>query len=314
MRKLTAVLGIVACSCASTREEMTEARHQPCEDVLTRYLRISADADYASYPKGVRIAYETTVASCYLDRRRPEKAVALARSWGDEQRAETLRVEARADAQLDKKADCRAALERYVKEPDADPYFFTEEPEFRNYAAEDWYIGTAIDAWSRTKMPAMERYAARLLHLGGANLLSLEVAAADPHRRTGEWALWLGAVRESRLDRASGQTYLSAVGLDVKQVAHVDRKVASVKYEGTWSGGIKGTPTYDETESYQEVFVPNGRSFIVKYPKVSEKLVGMKTILALGHYAGREGEEGIPVLSALLVMERKAEEHAEHDP
>jgi hypothetical protein len=78
--------------------------------------------------------------------------------------------------------------------------------------------------------------------------------------------------------------------------------------------------SYDEVrfeksnDKNADELVPNGRAFVVKYPKVREKLVNMRTFVAVGRYSGRTGENNVPVLSASLVMARGPGEHSGNAP
>jgi hypothetical protein len=265
--------------------------------VLADYPKISSDKAYAEERTGAREVYEGKVAYCYLEYRRPEKAMALAREWPAT--VDGLKVMARAHAQLDKEAECRAALEKIAQAPGVDASFFVEVPEFQNYAGADWFKQLALSKWASGRYLSLEDFAAKLVQRSRENLLSLKVAAADAQRPAGEWAIWTGAVRGSEIDRASGQTILKLEGMDVRTEA----RVTSVETRVTGPDQFEMTPRYDGT-SREEIFVPNGLGFIVRYPEVSEQLVTLQTILVFGRYVGRSGDEGWPTLTAFMVVPR----------
>jgi hypothetical protein len=79
-----------------------------------------------------------------------------------------------------------------------------------------------------------------------------------------------------------------------------------------WSGvvgplQVESTPKYSTERTYTDVFVPTGRSFVVRYPRASDNLVAMHAVMAFGRYDGR-GADGKPVLRALVVLPREARE------
>src|SRR5258706_16449 len=79
--------------------------------------------------------------------------------------------------------------------------FFVHAQELLRYRREEWYVRLALGAWSKTKSPRLDEFAGELL--GGAGLLPLRVAVADPERERGLWAVWTGIVRDARLDHAT---------------------------------------------------------------------------------------------------------------
>lgn len=305
--RLLAVLGLVVAwssvACTSLRDRMADVRSRPCDDVLIEYSQLSTDPQYKRESQGLREEYELNVASCYLERRRPEKAVELSKGWTDD--VSKTKIAARAHAQLGREQECRSALATLAQSPRASSEFFTDWPEFKVYSATDWFIGYAIDAWARSQTPPIEQYMRSLTGRGGSGLLSLNVAAADSQRPAGDWAVWTGMVRSGNIDRDAQQTILVAEGVDVKE--EMSRADLTAK-RNAW-GDVNISTT---NERYADVFVPNGRVFVVKYPKVRESLVNMKTIVAVGHYSGRTGDHNVPELSAVLVMERSAQEHEGH--
>jgi hypothetical protein len=127
------------------------------------------------------------------------------------------------------------------------------------------------------------------------------VAAADEERPFGELALWFGLVRKAHIERSTSTTILIVEGVDTRrEQVGVDRKLTGM--ERTWGGGVR--MHYEETEIYADMSQPNGRMFMVRYPKVSEKMVAMRRIVALGSYEARSPENRWPVLAALTVAER----------
>jgi hypothetical protein len=303
--RFVAIQGLaVACSlvaCTSFRDKLENVNGRPCDDVLFEYSKLSVDPQYKQESRGLREQYEMTVASCYLERRRPEKAVDLSKAWTDD--VAKTKIAARAHAQLGQEQECRAAIAALAAHTSTD--FFTDWPEFKPYSSTDWFIGYAIDAWARSQTPPLEQFVRQLAGRGGGGLLPLNVAAADAQRPAGDWAVWTGMVRSGNIDRDAQQTILVAEGVDVQE----ELSGADVAVKRSDWGEVQLTRT---NERYSDVFVPNGRVFIVKYPKVREQLVNMKTIVAVGRYSGRTSEKNVPELSALLVMERSSREHEGH--
>jgi hypothetical protein len=110
------------------RARIDVSDYTPCDQLLADYVQISGDPAYKAESPGAREIYETKVASCYLEKRRPEKAMELSKGWTDE--IFKNRVAARAHAELGQEAECRAALEALDRKSGAPPDFFTSWPSF----------------------------------------------------------------------------------------------------------------------------------------------------------------------------------------
>jgi hypothetical protein len=283
--------------CVHQGLDLDAARSNPCDEVLARYTQTSRDKSYAKEPERQRFRYEKRVAECYLDLRRPEKAVALARTWGKGDASDALDIEARGSAQLDQEHECRVALERRSKSHVQVVRYLLETPEFRNYVAQDWFVQLTIDAWAHEMEPSLEDFAVKLARRTGRGLLPLRVASADAQRSTGEWALWTGNVREGHIDREKHQTVLIVDGVEPKRTVHA----------------LSTDVGPQEAKIYDDTFEPNGHTFVVKYPLVSERIVGMRTIQAFGRYAGRASDPDAPIVASLLVMDRSTGGRTKHD-
>jgi hypothetical protein len=209
------------------------------------------------------------------------------------------------------------------------PEYFLQSVEFRRYATDEWLVRAAMSAWVPDGKLSLDEYLSRLLGRRNLQALALRIAAADAARRPGEWAVWTGIVRSSRLDRERSETVLVAEGLDVhRELKTVDRRVKRVTtkwsgvafHSGTITGGGPGrsasytgssisfgqatsTPEYDTNEVYEESFSPNGLKFVIEYPEVNEEIAQAGTVAVVGQYAGRDAE-GVPRLRALLIAQR----------
>ena len=242
-----------------------------------------------------------------LERRAAERALALAERWSSENRVEQLKVRARATARLGRHRDARTALEALGASGGFDPtHYFPEAPEFAAYAGEEWFIASAIRAWSRGPSVDLETFATALARAGRWQLLPLAVAVADPGRKPGEWAVWLGVVRQATLERDTNETLLFVEGADLDIKNNVSREVESVEGRASWVDPLhrwESVPKY-RTETTRSVeLLPNGKKFVVRYPGLHEDLVTMSAVVAFGRYAGVSGE-GAPLLEASVVVER----------
>jgi hypothetical protein len=185
---------------------------------------------------------------------------------------------------------------------------FLNATELSPFAGQDWFMTLAIQAWGKGEATeSLSSYAAALVHKSGAHLLTLAVAAADPDRPGGDWALWTGRIREARLDREGDQTLIKAEGVEIKTEATEDEKVVSVEAHPTFLGRFEATPTYKTERSYRDVAVPNGREFLVRYPHAKENIVGMRTISAFGRFTGRDKDLRVPALDAIVVIKREGD-------
>jgi hypothetical protein len=275
--------------------------------MLHDHESIIADDDYAEVSRPSREAYEIEVAYCQLEDRAAERALALAERWSSENQVEQLKVRARANARLGRHREARAALEALGESGGFDPtHYFPEAPEFAAYAGEEWFIATAIRAWSRGPGGDLEKFVTALARSGRWQLLPLAVAVADPTREPGQWAVWLGLVRQAVLERDTNQTLLFVEGADVDVKHNVSREVESVEGRASWYDPLhrwESTPKY-RTETTRSVeLVPNGKRFVVRYAGLHEDLVRMGAVVAFGRYAGVSGE-GAPLLQASVVVER----------
>jgi hypothetical protein len=298
-----AVAGLTLSSaCASFEAKLREAPSQPCGKLVDEYPKMVADPEYAKQTEQIRAQYETAVAHCYLDHRQPERALALASRWDG---PEGWKVQSRAHAQLDQPAECRAALERLANSSEIAWQYFVESGEFRIYAREEWFISIVVQKWLRTRTTPLEEVAAKLARVRGEALLSLRVAAADVERPVGEWGVWLGVVRSSRIDRANRETVLELEGVDV-QNRLADRRTTSIEVSESTV-----TPRYEDV--HEEVFVPNGVGFVVRYPDIEESLVTMESVMVFGQYVGRDEDQGWPVMLATIVVPRRPESRSTTD-
>jgi hypothetical protein len=143
---------------------------------------------------------------------------------------------------------------------------------------------------------------------GSGHLLSLSVAAADPDRPGGDWALWTGRIQQARLDRGGDQTLLKVEGVDVKQEVTERERLVSVHGRPTFAGGYEATPKYETERSSHPVYIPNGREFFVRYPHARESIVTMRTISVFGRFMGRDKGEALPAIDALVVIKREEQQ------
>lgn len=312
--------GVVAC--ASTQTRLSKAPHQSCVEALGEYPELSHRPDYGSLVE--RRRYEAFIAGCMVDAHRAEEALRLVDGLRQPVlRPQVLRVVARASATLGKDDDVHAALDELATfGPITSTEFWADEV-FRPYRANDWFIFDALTTWSPDAELPLERYVERLVRHADEDLLPLQVAVADPQQGAGPWAVWMGRIREARIDRAANTTSLVVEGVDVKrQLIHVDRELVKLKWHASsWnfvrSGSFGGgrtidaeregeatfDPKYDVTETYMESFNPNGLEFVIEFPQASADLVQALTIQAIGRYGGRD-PSGKPVLKASLVAKR----------
>jgi hypothetical protein len=295
-------------ACGGVHAEMARADREPCDRILARYPALSSDPAYDRQPPEFRQGYETQVARCALVGDKFESSLAIAKGWPDRLALERDRVIARSEAGLHHDDAAAESLDALSKNALCDTSFFTDTPEFRQYRGKDWFVALAVRAWSRSKEGSLHGFAARVI--GDEELLALRVAAADPHREKGSWAVWTGVVRDARLDAKTDQTFLLAEGVDVQNEKGAPE---AVKSRATVSGNKIESEITSSSHAYQEVFVPNGRRFLVRYPRARDSLAAMRTIVALGRYQGRDGDEGLPLLEAVVVIERKAQRTVQSD-
>ena len=305
---------------------MRTAQDMSCRDALEEHTKLVHEQGYAAEPG--RQAYEAFMAGCLLEAGQPQQALALA-SHLDEpaERPRALALTARASAALGDAAAAQAALEALPSVGRVSPELFLQSVEFRKYATEEWFIAAALAAWSPEGRLTLEEYVGRILARGNTELLSLRVAAADAERQSGEWAVWMGNVRNAHLDGEQNQTLLRAEGLDVRRsLVAVDRRVTKVNStwstfssssgtwqtagkSGTFSGSSAGwgkgvsTPEYETDQVYEEAFTPNGIEFVVELPGLDTQVVEAGTIAVVGRFAGRNAG-GLPRLHAVMVAAR----------
>lgn len=309
-RIVGAALFAAACG-PSIQARMETAQGSSCGKVIANHPAIVKEPDYAKQSVTTRELYEIRVAECYLGEHKPEKAMELARRWTRSDLEGELEVKARVYAAVGNDMAARAILEsmRGPHHP-ITPELLAETPEFHRYAEEDWFVKLAVHSWSQTGSDDFERFALHLFR--NRSLLPLPVAVADSSRRAGEWAVWTGIVRNAQIDRDGNSTRLVVESVEVKSELRVmDRHVQSVETTGVnlpfgvWHSGA--TPTYKTEKVYEQVFVPTGQQFLLRYPGTNENLVRMRVVTAIGRYGGRE-EDGRPVLAAVAIVERKPKE------
>jgi hypothetical protein len=293
--------GLVLLSCGGLRAEIASVQDQTCGTVLRRYEVLSRDPKYSALSREDREGYEVRVARCALTLGKYDLAIALPKTWSDHLSTERDEVEARASAGLHDEDSAHLALASYAESATADEDLLLNSPEFLSYEGQDWFVRLALRLWARQQDASLHDFAK---HVVGGDLLPLRVAAADPHRAPGSWAVWTGIVTDARLDSKGDQTLLLAEGVDIK---NEDHGAQSVTTRATFSGETAHVETKAETRTYEEAFVPNGHKFMVRYPHARDSLAAMHTIVAFGHFAGRDPEGEMPVLDAFIVRERKAE-------
>jgi hypothetical protein len=319
---------------------MENAQRMSCRSALDEHAKLVAEQGYSAEPE--RQEYEVFIAGCLLEHGQPKPALELAsRIEKLKLRDQALALTARAAAALGDVQRAQAALDALPSTGPVSPELFLQAVEFRKYATEEWFVAAALSAWSPDGRMGLEDYLGRLMRRADEALVPLRVAAADAGREPGEWAVWIGNVREGRLDREKDETRLVAEGLDVRRaLVAVDRKItkveakwssftmasgtihstgygsASVRSYGTGSGSGTITPEYETDEVYEETFTPNGLKFVVEYPGLSERVVQAGTVAVVGRYAGRDAD-GLPRLRAIMVAaraEQQSRQRVHDDP
>jgi hypothetical protein len=332
------LLGTLGCATLSGRLE--NAQRMSCQSALDEHAKLVAEQGYSAEPE--RQEYEVFIAGCMLQLGHHKPALELARKIEKPKlRGEALALTARAAAALGDVQQAQAALEALPSVGPVYPELFLQSVEFRKYATEEWFIAAALSAWSPSGRMGLDDYMGRLLRRHDETLVPLRVAAADSGREPGEWAVWIGTVKEGRLDREKDETRLVAEGLDVRrELVAVDRKLtkieakwssftlasgtirnagygsAAVRTYGTGAGSGTLTPEYETDEVYEETFTPNGVKFVVEYPGLSEQVVQAATVAVVGRYAGRDAD-GLPRLRAIMVAaraEQQSRQRVHDDP
>jgi soluble lytic murein transglycosylase-like protein len=117
-----AALLTVCSSCApSLPEQVHRAQSHSCPAVLDLHARLSKDpAAFHGYP-GAQVRLETDAAFYWLERRQPEKALAMVETWNDGPAARQVR--ARANAMLAREEPTRDAIARVARQPLIPPDF-----------------------------------------------------------------------------------------------------------------------------------------------------------------------------------------------
>ena len=323
-----------ALGCTSLGGRLERAHEVGCREALEQHPKLTREQGYASEPK--RPEYEVFIASCWLETGHAQQALHLTQKLDQrEVRSRALALRARAAAALGDLNEAQSALEALEQTGPVEPELFTQSPEFRKYATEDWFVAAALSGWSPDGQVGLEQYLRRVIERGDATLLPLRVAAADAGRGPGQWAVWMGKVSQARLDREADTTLLKAEGLDVqRELVAVDRKVKSVRsswqtfsrfwgtarksgpssasFSGFQTTSITGDtrPEYETEEIYEERFSPNGVAFAIEYPKADERVVQASTVAVVGRYLGRD-PNGLPRLRALMVAARAEQQTRE---
>lgn len=305
---------LLGAGCATLNQRLLDAQKAPCGQLLEDHPELVADEGYPGEPRALREQHEGRVAYCHLDSGDRDAALELATRWSDDFDGKH-RVTAIAAAQRGDESTCQAALQRFssLKSRDAGR-FFVDTPAFQRFRSRDWFVDLAARAWTGEQYIEIDRLVAALVRAGGPTLVPLHLAAADAGLRPGGWAFWIGVARGSRIDREGNQTVVYAEGVDItKQLVAIDKELESLEVKAEPGSSIFSRryeldPTYRKRRLYIEAFKPNGHRFIVKYPQVRERLVSMPVVMAFGRYAGREGDEGPPVLDALVVGARQPRE------
>jgi hypothetical protein len=295
-------------SCGGLHAQMAAADRDPCEKVLARHESVSRAPDYASQDREFREGYEVQVVRCAMARNKFEVSAAIAKGWSDHIALEREQTLSRAEAGLGNDTAAAEHLEVLAKNVLSDEKFFVESPELRRYRSEDWFVGLAIRVWSRHADGSLYGFVSELL--GRDALLPLRVVVADPHREKGQWVVWTGKVQDARLDSDANQTLFLAEGVDVRKQTMGPEEVES-RY--TLKGHTLEQVSRGTSYMVEEELVPNGHKFYVHYPRAKDSLAAMQTIVAVGHYDGRGGADNLPVVSALVVMERKARRTSEKE-
>jgi hypothetical protein len=298
---------LVLLSCGGLQAEMARADRDDCHRVVVRYPVVSNDRGYAAVRSEDREGYKIHVAKCALSLEQFDLARTVAQGLSDRLAIERQPLVARASAGLKDDDAARTALEAYVDDELAEVDVIADSPELMRYRGQEWFVHLALRLYSRRGGESLHDFAKEFV----GPVLPLRVAAADPNREPGSWAVWTGVVREARLDSKTDQTLLLAEGVDVKSE---DMGVENVSSEERITGSAYSPRTYTArletkatTHRFEEAFVPNGHNFMVRYPKARDSLAAMHTIVAFGHFVGRDPGGEMPVLEALIVRERKSE-------
>jgi hypothetical protein len=281
--KRAAPLLLVVASCGGLSAQMHASSTTSCPDVLAHEAAIRGDPRYARQPAQNRAAYELDVADCDLRSGKAQAALDLADAWHDAVAVRRDELRIRALAMLNRPDDLREALATLVGETELKPDYFVETAELWPFEAAEWLVPMAVQVWQRHSGPlALGQFAGALVHHAGGHLLDLALVSADPSRAPGEWAAWTGKLHDARIDRAGNRTLLEAEGIDV----------------------------HDEVTEQKVVASATGKPFFVRLPRADERLVHLGMFTALGHYAGRDGGNGAPILDALIVVERPSTQDA----
>jgi hypothetical protein len=304
MKLASMLFGTAVVSCGGLSSRIRAAPSTSCADVIAQAPAIRADSRYEDQPSEDREAYDLRLAECDLSMGMPEPTLELARSWPDRMATRRGQTVARAEAAQGNCDAAREALESIAGEAHLSPTFFLDTTELWPCSAEDWFVSLAIRAWHRSASPSLDEFASKLVHHAKRNLVPVTLASAEPGRGSGDWAVWTGRIEDARLDRDGDQTLLKAEGVEVKDEITLHEKLVSMETYRAWLGSYESTPKYTTERTHREVFEPNGRSFVVRYPGAREGLVAMHTITAFGRYAGR-GEDGLPIMNAVEVVDRE---------
>lgn len=299
---------VLIIGCSSVQRQVDKAAGLSCYELADRAEATLAHRRYRSLPASERTRYESEVASCFVEYGRAERALELAAGWTDEHEVTRLQVMARAYAVLKRDDEARTALERLATLPRFDTRYFSDTAEFRGFQGRDWFVEAVVATWSRHPDQPLEKLALGLVG-DKQRLLPLPLAIADVERQPGDWVLWTGLVRGSRLDRTESRTVLVAEEVELKeQLELLDRSVEAVRTRGSYTSGDYGgsfratsVPDYRVERTYADEVKPTGRTFEIVFPAASEQVAGMSGLIAFGRYDGRSDDGALPRMRALAV-------------
>jgi len=275
--------------CASLPSKMQEVSRVNCDKVLVRHASIVGDSAYAKQPEDDRVRYENAVAECEVSDGDPNKALAMARSWSDDHKRQSLQVTAIASASLKDDRSARDSLEKLSAIRDFDTDIFLHSPALHRYAGQDWYVDLGLYVWAKHPQARLETLLPSLTGKKQADFLTFAVARADRSRAPGAWVFWAGKVKDARLDRSRNKTILIVEGTDTVKI-QIEQQVL-VKIETRIQGNkATATPFYKTEYEEKDVLELNGHQFLVEVQGFHEALTNLSYVQVLGVYDGHDGE------------------------
>lgn len=260
--------------------------HTSCEKILNESEKIRQHSDYRNQPNGARIRYEKYLSECEINERNPESALALAAEWNGGDEADRFEIEAKAHAKRQEDEKAREALERFAAAK-GDLQVLLEEPLFRRYRGQDWFVSLGFSLRSESNVP-LER---TIRGLTGKPPLSFSLAWADRHHPAGDWVIWSGKITDARIDRERNRTILTidaATHVDI-QTEHIELNRVDIS-RNALTGSATVTPHYTTQTQNDRVLELSGREFVVEFKGVSERIVELSYVRVLGKYDGHDGQ------------------------